>query len=1072
MASLTSTDHFQKLPTFYDSPEECHKNNKPSTNPRYSNFTQFCFTAGDVDQFETYRNPTNGTRGEYNVNIENNEWNTITPPIGENVDWMRYHNINTETIDNTFRYLFEKFKKGLFIKIKDNQLSVFLPFSKHDYVNEWSHMIRHPPSFPNMTSFLINSSRLQGYEVTESNINRFPSTWYGNNCLIRSEFPIAENDRGLPNIKDMFTTLCKERQVPDIELFINKRDFPVLKKSYHEPYEHIFGSETYPLISHRYETYCPILSMVTTNNNADIPIPTAEDWARVGSRELGHYFPPDCRDYRYDFSMKWEDRIPTAVFRGASTGCGVTIETNPRLKVSYLSTISPTEDGFKLLDAGITKWNMRPRKHISSPYLQIIDRDKIGFSLVQPLIPTEQSRYKYIVHVDGHVSSFRLSLEMDMGSVLLIAESKYRLWFRRYLKEYEHYVPVKEDLSDLFEKIRWCRQNDQKCKEIAENARRFYQQYLKKDGILDYLQTLLVNIKSTTGSYYYNHIPVQTIIKEWQLSRLSRFENEKVIKEIKVENYHLDFFDSSYPCQEGFRLTIKNNKNLFNKDNEKENDLHKNKDTHVYLQKINNITVVCKRTDRKHEWINEAYCGLNAINHLRKEIPNFRYTYDVNLEKEMIICEYVKGVTFKQYIDSGNCSLENLTLILSILSMALAVAQEKYGFVHYDLYPWNIIITTYEKPKTVTYSFGKYNFVVNSSIIPVIIDYGRSHIIDTKIDIHTGTIEPFKTNVFQDCFSLIVTSVQEMVKIRNNSDHKYLIYLVNFFSETEFQREKLENNEHLKSFLAKHKKYNEMIYGNKCGLERKNPVELFYYLSVGSYGRSLQPYIKQYKKNAPFPIYQNPEFYYDLYTKNDISLRLKTYLLSLKQFDKSAKDELSVSYTCNLMTSYLEGVKEFCKTVNVELPLKEIEEIEKIIKDWYSSHFNYEKLQISVQYPKNDMLCVAKYDIKTFSMPAKILTMLQGNGNTRDDRILSVREMFHFCTTYQVPYPLSVSFIEKFISLMDINPIVITNHNANINTIKMISKYIYHYDQIDLKKMQFPPSATLSFIENINRMIS
>ncbi len=33
----------------------------------------------------------------------------------------------------------------------------------------------------------------------------------------------------------------------------------------------------------------------------------------------------------------------------------------------------------------------------------------------------------------------------------------WKMWFSHLLKPYIHYVPVKSDLSDLIEKIQWCR---------------------------------------------------------------------------------------------------------------------------------------------------------------------------------------------------------------------------------------------------------------------------------------------------------------------------------------------------------------------------------------------------------------------------------------------------------------------------------------------------------------------------------------------------------------------------------------------------------------------------------------
>ena len=40
-----------------------------------------------------------------------------------------------------------------------------------------------------------------------------------------------------------------------------------------------------------------------------------------------------------------------------------------------------------------------------------------------------------------------------MGSVILLVDSPYTLWFQDKLKEYEHYVPVKDDLSNLKRQI-------------------------------------------------------------------------------------------------------------------------------------------------------------------------------------------------------------------------------------------------------------------------------------------------------------------------------------------------------------------------------------------------------------------------------------------------------------------------------------------------------------------------------------------------------------------------------------------------------------------------------------------
>lgn len=1089
---MTTTDQFQKLPTYYRSQGECNESIRPNTNPRYSNFTQFCFTAGDVEQFETYRNPVNGDGSRLDVKVEDdNKWAFLSAPH-EHIDWKKYKNMTTESVDNTFRYIFDKFKKGLFVKIKDNKLSVFLPFSKHNFTNEWSSFIKQPPSFKTMTDFLVYASKIQGYVIPPHKVNKHVNTWYANNCLFRSEFPVGENDRGLSNIKDMLETLCRSRNVPDIEIFINRRDFPLLKNDNTESYEHIFGMESYPLLSHRYDSYAPILSMVTTDSHADIPMPTAEDWARVCSQEIDHsqrkYFAPDCRNFDYNFSIKWEDRIPTAVFRGSSTGCGTTIETNPRLRLSYLSEHSPVEKiddkMIRLLDAGITKFNLRPRKMMTSPYLSLIDPSTI--KKVEPLTPPEQSMYKYIVHVDGHVSAFRLSLELSMGSVLLIVESKYRLWFRRQLIPYEHYIPVQADMSDLFDKIRWCRMNDAKCKEIAHNAKKFYDQYLQKDGVLDYMQSLFVSIKNTTGQYFYNTVNVSSIIKEWQLSKLVEIQGVPDITKSFTNNsisYH--FKDRNYYAMEGLQMVIRQAGGFREYNSKLIHESHDN--TRVvsseFINSNSSQKLVMKTTSRTHEWINESFCGISEINKLIKEIPNFRYTYYADLDKNVLISEYVNGVTFKKFIEDG-CDMKTFIFVLTVISMALAVAQERCGFVHYDLYPWNIIIVTLNEPKKVTYRFQKNIIHVTSNIVPVIIDYGKTHVISEKM--HSGTIEPFKTSMFQDCFCLVVSSIYEMTQRKNNpirvydgNDLSKLLYIINFFSINEPFR----SYEDMMLFISIHKKYNEMIYGNyeKCKLEKRGPVDFFFFM-IEKF-EDLHSSIEQPDRRPELGfVIQNPIFYYDLITGSKILIMSITkYLDHLEQtcikkvFSEEMKNlnELTYAYSLSIISLTIDGVLDFnFNFLNNDVSLiRKCEDIKKNMFQQFKTFPQPSSIPSIPYYSTNDSMCLAKYSLKSFSVPQKILTLLQGIINEKNEKLLIFREMFSFVSFYHVPYQISKDFYRKYQKILDVNPLVMINYNANIYTLRMISGKLYEDDITYLSSLPKPPTHLLEILHYIRDIL-
>lgn len=422
------------------------------TNPRYKHFKQEVFHAGDESQFLQHCR----TRKEDSIDM--------------------------------FRYIFHKFKKGIFVKILDNKVEVFLPFSKSNYTNEWSQRVRVSDKFRNVVSLFKYVSESSGFRFDFTKVQLDSSKWYANNGIIRYENPINENDTNVNCLKHMIETLCSEREMEDVEFFINKRDFPLIKKDCTEPYNNIWGSKTMPLVSHLYNSNVLLLSMVSNRMFGDVAIATHDDWSNI----CNDSFNTSRVQSTVDMCEDWDEKIPTAVFRGSSTGIGVTVEDNKRLKLCMMSFDETVKDGeCKMLDAGITKWNLRPRMSEENGELDTIHLEAIPFDRVECLTLSEQSTYKYIVNVEGHVASFRLSSELTTLSVVLIVDCEWDLWYKSKLIPYEHYVPIKSDLSDLFEMIEWCRTNDDKCKHIAQNALQFSLEHLSKKSILDDLQQKL-----------------------------------------------------------------------------------------------------------------------------------------------------------------------------------------------------------------------------------------------------------------------------------------------------------------------------------------------------------------------------------------------------------------------------------------------------------------------------------------------------------------------------------------------------------------------------------------------------
>jgi hypothetical protein len=800
---MSTTELHRIYPDFFKSNEEAReRREQKQTNPRYKGFSQTHFTAGDEDQFDQYR---------YWCGSNIRQSATLT---SSNL-WRKYQDLSPQDTLNTFRYMFHKFKKGIFVKIKDGELKVFLPFSKANYYNEWSSQI-------DTTGFMDLAKRVtegEGYMFKPKRINQNVEEWYGNNCLMRYEFPLSEGDTNVDNVRNMLAELCEERKIPDVEFFINRRDFPLLKKDGTEPYEEIWGPQK-PLVSHSYDKYMPILSMATSDRFADIAIPNHNDWARIQSKDSKWFPASTSGNFDDDFNtFGWDDKIETAIFRGASTGKGVTIETNPRLKASWLSHRQETQTTTPpLLDAGITSWNLRMRKLDGCRRLRTIDYPNLPFGKMPFMAFAEQAHYKYILHIAGHVSAFRLSMELATRSVVLKVKSEWKVWYESDLVEYVHYVPIKEDLSDLLDQIEWCRLNDGKCKQISINARSFYDQRLCRDGVMDSLETLFTDLAV--------HTPVYP--RKSDLDHMIEYERASMSIATQYTAAHIQG-----------RRTLIGIDEITSRDL---SDIAVDKGV-IFSNKLSKITKWVRNTkepgfvvkstpdDRKmNEYVHEAYIGRHVTNLLAQDIPNFAHVFGLTKNDEVAV-EFIEGVTLYEYINSEEFRFDKFKKILIQIALAIRMAHYLYGFIHYDLTPWNIIL--YKDPigsLTINYETGPGKFTkISSETIPVIIDFGKSKAV--VYEVNRGFVNPTSNSSIQDIVTLILTSCKTILATRRSPDQfTQTMHLFNFLAGNRYLPKPVKSSFEIKAFLKRHGKYEQLISDDKFELEKLNALDFVKYL--------------------------------------------------------------------------------------------------------------------------------------------------------------------------------------------------------------------------------------------------
>ena len=80
------------------------------------------------------------------------------------------------------------------------------------------------------------------------------------------------------------------------------------------------------------------------------------------------------------------------------------------------------------------------------------------------------TKYKYLLNVDGVVSSWRLVTLLMSGSVLLLQNSTDWEALYVYLTPWKDFVPVKADLSDLVDNIDWLESHPDEARKIATEA--------------------------------------------------------------------------------------------------------------------------------------------------------------------------------------------------------------------------------------------------------------------------------------------------------------------------------------------------------------------------------------------------------------------------------------------------------------------------------------------------------------------------------------------------------------------------------------------------------------------------
>ncbi|KAK7940012.1 hypothetical protein WMY93_003338 [Mugilogobius chulae] len=240
-------------------------------------------------------------------------------------------------------------------------------------------------------------------------------------------------------------SLTRKVQVPDVEFFVNLGDWPLEKR---KPSDKIH----------------PIFSWCGSNNTRDIVMPTY-DLTESVLETMGRVS-LDMMSVQANTGPSWPQKNATAFWRGRDSR-------QERLELVKLSRANPN-----LIDAAFT--NFFFFKHDESLYGPLVKH--VSFF--------DFFKYKYQINIDGTVAAYRLPYLLAGDSVVLKQDSGYYEHFYSQIQPWEHYIPIRADLSDLLEKIQWAKDHDEQARSIAQKGQQFARTHLMGDSIFCYYYKL------------------------------------------------------------------------------------------------------------------------------------------------------------------------------------------------------------------------------------------------------------------------------------------------------------------------------------------------------------------------------------------------------------------------------------------------------------------------------------------------------------------------------------------------------------------------------------------------------
>jgi hypothetical protein len=106
------------------------------------------------------------------------------------------------------------------------------------------------------------------------------------------------------------------------------------------------------------------------------------------------------------------------------------------------------------------------------------------------------NKWKYLLDIEGAGYSARLKILVSSPRIVFIVDNPYKEWWHEFFIPWKHYVPIKEDLSDLEQNYNIIENDLEIQKYIKQEQKKFALEYLTKEAAYEKIYNILLSFQN------------------------------------------------------------------------------------------------------------------------------------------------------------------------------------------------------------------------------------------------------------------------------------------------------------------------------------------------------------------------------------------------------------------------------------------------------------------------------------------------------------------------------------------------------------------------------------------------